>query len=145
MSHHSIEHTKQYLESVGIHPSFQRLKIFELLSDTKTHPTAESIYSELVQEIPTLSKTTIYNTLNLFQSKGIVHGITIDVNEVRYDANTSPHAHFKCDRCHRIFDVRISCSCDNGIEPPRECFDCSHLIKERHVYLKGICSDCLGL
>ena len=32
----------------------------------RNHPTAEMIYLELVNEIAGLSKTTVYNTLNLF-------------------------------------------------------------------------------
>ena len=30
------------------------------------HPTVETIYKELIDEIPTLSKTTVYNTLKQF-------------------------------------------------------------------------------
>lgn len=143
----SIEKTKQYLEREGINPSYQRLKIYEHLSHSHAHPTADAIYHHLVREIPTLSKTTIYNTLNLFQAKGIINGITIDENEVRYDADMSPHAHFKCISCGSIFDVRVTCthfSPGYGGEPSRACFDCNHQITERHIYLKGICSDCLA-
>jgi len=100
-----IEMVKDHLINKGINPSYQRLKILEYLENTRSHPTVDIIYRELLKEIPTLSKTTIYNTLKLLQQKGIVSGITIEENEVRYDADTTPHIHFKCRRCGNIYDL----------------------------------------
>ena len=60
----------------------------------------DMIYQELVRNIPTLSKTTVYNTLNLFL-KRIAVMITIDENETRYDADTSLHGHFAATAARR--------------------------------------------
>jgi Fe2+ or Zn2+ uptake regulation protein len=125
------------LQQAGINPSIQRLKIYELLHSSQNHPTVDSIHNQLVQIIPTLSKTTIYNTLNLFQQRGLVRRITIDENEVRYDADITPHAHFKCTMCERIIDVPV-----NSVSFA-ECMNCPHRINEEHIYLKGICRSCL--
>jgi len=133
----SIGSVKDFLINEGIHPSYQRLRIYEFLAQNNSHPTVDIIYSSLLKEIPTLSKTTVYNTLNLFHKKGIVLSLTIDENEVRYDANTKPHAHFKCVKCGRIFDIEIDRTfLANGVV-------CRHKVNERHLYLKGICSDCM--
>ncbi len=133
----SIGSLKDFLINGGIHPSYQRLRIYEFLAKNNSHPTVDIIYSSLLKEIPTLSKTTVYNTLNLFHQKGIVYGLTIDENEVRYDANMKPHAHFKCVQCGHIFDIEIdSTFIANG-------FVCQHKVNERHLYLKGICSNCM--
>lgn len=131
-----IEQARRDLLKAGINPSIQRLKIYTLLCRANSHPTADAIHCQLIKEIPTLSKTTIYNTLGLFHRKGLVQGITIDENEVRYDANTTPHAHFKCERCGCILDVPIDFShlCD--------CLSCRHRIREHHIYLKGLCAEC---
>ena len=94
-----MEKLSAYLEEEGIRSSYQRLKILEYLQAHRTHPTVDIIYKNLSKEIPTLSKTTVYNTLKLFVSKGIVQELTIEEKEVRYDADTKPHAHFKCIEC----------------------------------------------
>jgi len=133
----TIENAKTFLSKVGINPSYQRLRILEYLLNNLCHPTVEMIYSELIREIPTLSKTTIYNTLNLFQKRGLILGLTIDESEVRYESNVVPHAHFKCEECGEIFDVNI---CYPIITKG---FVNNHKVHEGHLYLKGICKDCM--
>jgi len=132
----SIDQVKTYLIDNGIHPSFQRLKIFQYLMQSKEHPTVDIMYQALCREIPTLSKTTIYNTLNLFQQCGIVMGLTIEDNEVRYDANIESHAHFKCTTCGKVYDIPFEYP-----ELQEERIN-GHVIKERHFYMRGICKDC---
>ena len=62
----SIKEMSQFLSEKGIKPSYQRVKILERLLADKSHPTVSDIYLDLVDEIPSLSKTTVYNTLNIF-------------------------------------------------------------------------------
>ncbi|HPK44931.1 MAG TPA: transcriptional repressor, partial [Spirochaetota bacterium] len=66
-----MEQYKHYLESKGISPSYQRLKILEYLDQNRSHPTVDEIYSALLPLIPTLSKTTVYNTVSLFVQQGL--------------------------------------------------------------------------
>jgi Fe2+ or Zn2+ uptake regulation protein len=135
--HTSMEYLKEYLINEGIHPSYQRLRIFEYLDRGEFHPTVDMIYNELAKEIPTLSKTTIYNTLNLFKKNGIVTGLTIEANEVRYDTNMQLHAHFKCDDCGMVYDIQVEIPYLTSLTVD------GHRICERHLYLKGTCKNCL--
>lgn len=73
------------LKSRGVQISYQRMRILSYLTQTIIHPTAEDIYLALKSEIPSLSRTTIYNTLNLFVEYGIVRILPIDDTEMRYD------------------------------------------------------------
>lgn len=57
---------KDYLSENGIRPMNKRVKVMNYLVSKRNHPTAEMIYLELANEIAGLSKTTVYNTLNLF-------------------------------------------------------------------------------
>ena len=61
-----IENVGEYLKKNGIKPSIQRMRIFQYLMDNHTHPTVDDIFQNLSPEMPTLSKTTVYNTLNKF-------------------------------------------------------------------------------
>jgi len=128
--------TEKLMRDSGIKPSIQRLKIFDYLAGTVEHPTVESIYHKLSKEIPTLSKTTVYNTMKLFQEHGLVMVVNIEDNETRYDADTSFHGHFKCTECGRVYDFPLPTS-----QPEIESL-ANHTIKESHYYLKGICANC---
>lgn len=52
----------EYLLDHQIKPSVQRIAIMDYLLKHKTHPCIDEIYTALCKEIPTLSKTTVYNT-----------------------------------------------------------------------------------
>lgn len=132
-----IANVSEFLRSNGIKPSFQRMKIFEYLMNTTEHPTVDIIYKSLIHEIPTLSKTTVYNTLNLFVQNNVALLLTIEDSETRYDANTSLHGHFKCEKCERVLDFKAEIS-DLVI---KELDDFQ--INQQHIYFKGICSGCL--
>ena len=128
----------EYLKEHSIKPSYQRMKVFQYLQENKNHPTVEMIYKALCTEIPTLSKTTVYNTLNLFIEKKIANILVIEENETRYDATMNVHGHFKCEKCGKIFDIDVD----------KRLLDTKNLenfeIKEQHLYFKGICQDCLN-
>ena len=124
------------LKKHEITPSMQRVKILEYLQNNKTHPTADMIYKAIYKEIPTLSKTTVYNTLKAFIKKGILMELTLFENEIRYEYNTEPHIHFKCIKCKKIYDLDIDFDrYDNNLID-------GHRVLEHHVNLKGICKEC---
>ena len=125
------------LEEKKIKPTYIRLKILNCLETNKTHPTAEVIFKALVKEIPTISRTSVYNTLNVFYKKGIITPIFITGLEARFDSNISPHHHFLCERCGQIIDLDIECNYfkKGNVQ--------GHKITELHAYFKGICKDCL--
>lgn len=95
----------RHLIKYAIRPSVQRTAVMGYLMNHKTHPTVDEIYVALSPEIPTLSKTTVYNTLNLLVEKGAVQVLTIDDKNARFDADTSKHAHFYCRSCGQVYDV----------------------------------------
>ena len=132
-----IKDVGEYLKGNGIKPSYQRIKIFEYLMNTKAHPTVDTIYRHLVKEIPTLSKTTVYNTLNLFIESEIALLITIEENESRYAADTSVHGHFKCERCESVVDFKT----EQTNIAIGELADFQ--INQQHIYFKGICAGCV--
>ncbi|MGP1602515.1 Fur family transcriptional regulator [Treponema sp.] len=97
--------TAKLLTSHGVRPSVQRLAVYQYLKDHPEHPTVDTLYLALSPSIPTLSKTTVYNTLKLLQEKCLVKSVAIENDELRYDAEISEHWHFKCTGCGKIYDV----------------------------------------
>lgn len=128
---------QEYLQSYGIKPSLQRIAIMEYLLENRIHPTADEIYSTLYAKVPTLSKTTVYNTLKLFVEQGAVLLLMIDDKNVRFDIDTSCHAHLQCCSCNRVFDVPVG---DSELLQAKQLGD--FLIVETHLYYKGYCKDC---
>ena len=124
------------LKSHNIKPSLQRIWIFDYLVDHRIHPTVDEIYKELAPSIPTLSKTTVYNTLNLFKEQGLLKEIFIEDNEVRYDINTDFHGHFKCMGCGKIYDFDI-CDLKTEIDNNSE-----FKITDQDIYYRGYCKEC---
>jgi len=95
----------QYLRQFSIKPSVQRSAVMHFLLNNRIHPTIDEIYTALSPSMPTLSKTTVYNTLDLFVEKGAVRALAIDEKNARYDVDVSAHGHFKCKSCGQIQDI----------------------------------------
>jgi Fur family ferric uptake transcriptional regulator/Fur family peroxide stress response transcriptional regulator len=125
----------QRLLAHGIKPSAQRVAIMRYLMEHPTHPTAETIHSALVEEMPMLSRTTVYNTLWLMAERSAIAVIAIDRNNARFDYDCSPHAHFLCNKCGEIYDLKIN----NPIaaDVPKD-----FKVEYTHVYHVGICPNC---
>lgn len=128
-----------HLEKFGIRPSQKRLMLFGYLQKYRTHPTVDEMYGELHELIPTLSKTTVYNTMDLFVQRGVVAALNIEDKNQRFDAETSPHAHFRCTECGKIHDVFLDRQAYETIGKisPADC-----VVKTTEIYFKGICTDC---
>jgi len=134
---YTISDIKEMLTQQGIKPSIQRMKILEYIVKNRNHPTVDMIYNEIKFEIPTLSKTTVYNTLKELVKKGILIELLIDENVIRYDMNISPHVHFKCKICGKIYDYDMNCEIFEKKEID------GNRIEKYNVYLFGICKECL--
>lgn len=128
---------KNELENVGIRASAQRIAILGFMRENPVHPTAETVYESLCEEIGSLSLTTVYNTLKLFVDKGLISMLTIDDTFRCFDGNIKMHAHFLCKKCKSIYDLRMP----EGVD---ELFDelKGFETDEAQLYLKGICEKC---
>lgn len=104
----------------------------------RTHPTADEIYNALHHELPTLSRTTVYNTLRLFVEQGAATQLTIDEHNVCYDADTSAHAHFLCTRCGRVFDVPLLTVQLQALAKLPQGF----ATDQSALYFRGCCVEC---
>jgi Fur family iron response transcriptional regulator len=78
----------------GILPTPQRLEIAEILLAKPQHLSADQIIERLRQSGSSVSKATVYNTLNLFGECGLVKELSLDPERRHYDSSTVPHHHF---------------------------------------------------
>lgn len=129
---------KQELIDAGIRPSVQRLAIFEYVRQSCQHPTAEVVYEALRDELGSLSLTTVYNTLKLFVDAGIISMLTIDDTFRCFDGNRSCHAHFRCNNCGKIIDLKMKKDFISLVEGGE-----GYKITDAQLYLKGLCPNCI--
>ena len=122
----------------GIRPSMQRLAIMDYLINHPIHPTIDDVYQALSNKVPTLSRTTVYNTLRMLSENQAAQMITIDEHRVCYDGNVESHVHFYCKKCGKIIDLF-------GEQAPKlegkKTVE-GNIIQEEQLYYKGICAKC---
>lgn len=127
---------KKHLAEHGVKASLPRVKIYEYLNTFRSHPTVDEIYNALSDELITLSKTTVYNTLDLFVKHKLAVQVLIEDNEARYDSDTSNHGHFKCIKCQMVYDFNYDLS-SSDIHSLK-----GFTLEEYHTYIKGVCDKC---
>ncbi|MCK4466958.1 MAG: transcriptional repressor [Desulfobacterales bacterium] len=126
------------LNKKGSTLTIQRHAVLEYLYENRTHPTVEEIYHSLKEKFSTISKATIYNTLELLKNHGLIQEITIEKGKLRFDYEVKPHHHFFCRKCGYICDLDIK-----GCPLAEKKMIDGHKIEELRPYIIGTCSKCL--
>ena len=132
----STETLKSLLQQKGVKPSVQRLSILRYVIENMDHPSVDKIYQKLLPQIPTLSKTTVYNTLKQLTEKGLITALNIDDTEIKYDFIEQPHAHFICLSCGHIYDIEL-----DSVIYQTQTVD-GHQVVSTQISFKGICNNC---
>ena len=95
----------QALRAHGIQPTAQRLAVARFVLDADSHPTADEIWEKVRQRSPTLSRATVYNTLNLFVEKGLLRTQAVREGALVFDPRIARHHHFIDEQTGAIHDV----------------------------------------
>jgi len=119
--------------------SRQREAIKEYLAHTKEHPTADTVYLHIKKEFPNISLGTVYRNLNLLVGTGDILKVTSSDGGDRYDGDTTPHYHFFCSECHKVFDLNFD-NMDYINELASKQFD--GIIAYHEMTFHGTCGAC---
>jgi Fur family peroxide stress response transcriptional regulator len=98
------------LNNCGLKITPQRIAVLEVLAKSHDHPTVESILKRVLETIPGISATTIYNALDTFVEKGLVKRVKTDADVMRYELVTAHHHHLYCydsDRMEDYYDEEL--------------------------------------
>lgn len=71
------------------------------------HPTADEVFEAVHAEHPTISRATVYRTLNRLAEDGSIGRVRINNGADRFDHQTFAHYHVRCTVCGRVDDVLI--------------------------------------
>ncbi len=113
----------------------KREAILSCLRSTKSHPSADWVYTQLKPQIPDLSRGTVYRNLNLFQEQGLVKSLGTVNGVERFDGCTEPHVHFICRCCGSVQDMEnypVPDLCDSTVGQAESC----------QLTFTGLCRAC---
>ena len=85
----------------------QRRIIYDVIRKSKRHMTAEQIYREARQILPSIAMGTVYRNLGLMTEAGEVLRIEMPGRPDRFDKTVVPHHHCVCVRCGEVYDIPI--------------------------------------
>jgi Fur family peroxide stress response transcriptional regulator len=94
-----------YVRATGGKATTSRVLIYRALQHDTSHPTAEELHARLLPQLPSLSLTTVYKTLNELVAWGDVRRFDTGDGTVHFDPDTSNHTEVICLRCHRVIDL----------------------------------------
>jgi Fur family iron response transcriptional regulator len=95
------------LQACGIRVTDQRLQIASILLSAPQHLSAEQIAVRLRRDGARVSKATVYNTLNLFATRGLIRPLAVGGECAWFDSNVQPHYHFQDVQSGTLSDVPV--------------------------------------
>jgi len=123
----------------GLKLTPQRIAVYEYLLGTKEHPSAETIYSKLIQDFPTMSFATVYKSLKTLCEVELVQEINLGEGNFRYDAFIDEHAHFQCTSCNRVMDMMDVSTRNILLEASKSR---EFIVESSKLYFFGKCRAC---
>ena len=136
----------------GYRLTVPREAILEMLSKTSKHLSAEEIYISVHKITPHVGLTTVYRTLEILVSMGLVHKFDFGDGRARYELAVGPkgfmhHHHLVCTDCGRVVDYtdfideekELLSRTERGLEKKYNFKILNHLIQ-----FYGLCDKCKG-
>jgi Fur family transcriptional regulator, peroxide stress response regulator len=124
----------------GLKITPQRIAVYQMLLNSKEHPSADMVYNQVKKLYPNMSFDTVNRTLLTLSEVGAAFVVEGSGEPKRYDANLKPHQHFKCLKCRRIIDFHDREF--DEISIPAELEE-KFVILRKSVYFEGVCDTCL--
>lgn len=104
------------LKEKGIRPTLQRVEIAMVVLSQHWHLTATSLSEKVNELYPKVARASIFNTLKLFEEKGLLKKIELADDETYYDSNVEPHHHVIDKNKKKIYDIDLPKSIENKIK-----------------------------
>ncbi|NLC63286.1 MAG: transcriptional repressor [Thermoanaerobacterales bacterium] len=121
----------------------QRRAVLTSIADSrKKHLTAEEIYLRSKKIMPSIGLATIYRTLELFCTEGILQKLNLPdepaMYELLFDGNNS-HCHYVCLECGKIIETPVEITLKDTENQGIKDF----IITDRSCWHFGYCKNCM--
>jgi len=131
----------QELRAVGLKVTLPRVKILQILENSKTkHLSAEDVYKALIEAEEDVGLATVYRVLTQFESAGLVSRHHFEGGHSVFELMSDDHHdHIVCDSCGKVEEFF-----DDIIEQQQEKIaqKFGYKITDHSMYLYGICAAC---
>ncbi len=95
----------QLLESCSLTPTPQRIAVVKSVMVAHKHLSADAVFRRAKRICHSVSRATVYNTLNLLVEKHVLKAQRLLEETIVFDANTRPHHHFVDEVTGEIIDI----------------------------------------
>ena len=130
---------EQRCRAEGLPVTVQRRAVLESVLARADHPTADQVYEDVRERLPSVARTTVYRVLDTLVRLGAITKACHPGGVARYDAEIALHHHLVCLRCDRMVDIHDA-NLDALPLPDTQRFNFE--VMDFRVQLRGICADC---
>ena len=101
------DHSAKLFAQHNLRCTKQRKAIYNALTHSRCHPTADELYRQVQGALPGVSLATVYNALEVFTQAGLIAKLPdAGLNgSARYDAHREPHTHLRDRRTGVVADA----------------------------------------
>ncbi|MEY3162808.1 MAG: hypothetical protein RIT25_2803 [Planctomycetota bacterium] len=136
-----LEQVARHVRAQGLRWTSQRELIVRTALSAHDHYTAEELLERCQKRDPRVSRATVYRTLSVLESAGVVEGLDAGDGPRRFEhvINHDHHDHMVCTSCGAILEFR-----DEQLERRQEAAARAHgFTMQRHsLRIYGTCSRC---
>jgi len=133
---------REYLRDRGLKYTDERQELLQAVMRNDEHFEAEQLLLQLHQAGSRVAKATIYRTLPLLVSCGIVKAVQFSNDRVHYEHTygQDPHDHMVCRRCGRIIEFDSS-----DVDRLRAALAARHgfYAVSHRLQIMGLCQQCV--
>ncbi len=98
--------TVALLKERGNRVTLQRRAILKTIEEQGRHLSADEIFHLARNQVPRLSLSTVYRTLDLLKELELVRELRLGDDHYRYEAQSDQHQHLVCLECGKVIEFR---------------------------------------
>lgn len=136
----SVVDIAMLLRQRGYKVTPQRMAIYEILASTDVHPSAETLFRRLLPQHPAMSLATVYKTIEMLKTVGIISAINVGEDSFRYEIAGNDHPHLICTECRSVENADWL-ECGEFAESLRKLRNFT--LHTQRFYFYGICAACM--
>jgi Fur family peroxide stress response transcriptional regulator len=119
----------------------QREVVLQVIRDAREHLTANEVFVNAKELLPSISFATVYNSLRFLKDAGHIAEIQFGNGASRFDRLPTRHDHAICTKCGKLVDIEM----EHPAELVQLAAKYSKFKPESLEFtLRGICPDCVG-
>lgn len=102
-----VERFTTFLAEKRLRKTPERFEILQNALDHNGHFDVDSLYRQMEEKGYHVSRATIYSTLELLCSAGIIRRLLFDTHQARYERAGQTHSHLVCTECGEIREIDL--------------------------------------